>query len=273
MTTALIDADIVAYRCASASEDEEEAIACFRIDDLMHNILLVQQVEKFSGYLTGKTNFRYSIYPGYKAHRSKQPKPKHLQACRDYLVLEWGCTITDGYEADDAIGIAAHNSADHIIVCSTDKDLLQIPGDNYNFVKDCNTYIGTLAADKHLYTQMLVGDTADNVIGVRGIGPVKAGKALDKGKTIADWFNIVRELYADDVRFLTNLNVFWILKNKDEIWQRVPEHQDLITPDLVPLAKELESKYSTSSLRPSLDNGMMESDGTLVSGTLTEVTV
>ena len=263
MTTAYVDCDIIAFRCAASSEDEEEGIAHFRVDDMMNTMLLNLQCEKYVGFLTGRNNFRKVLYPEYKANRKDKPKPKWLQSCRDYLQHRWYAEVVDGIEADDALGIRASHELGSII-CSIDKDLLQIPGDHYNFVKDEYTYIGGRAADLNYWCQLLVGDTSDNVVGVRGIGPVKARKALEPLKDAVEWFTKVRELYKDDARFLTNLNVLWVQRNKDKLWMH--EHPDLTQMLPSELVAEAEQKYSTHIATSLSGSGTTGNDGTLRNG-------
>ena len=142
--TCYVDSDIIAYRAASSAENEEEAIAHFRVDDMMNNMVLNLQCERYVGFLTGTNNFRKALFPEYKANRKGKPKPKWLDSCRKYLQYKWNATVTNGIEADDALGIAASHELGSII-CSIDKDLMQIPGDHYNFVKDEYVLMGGLS--------------------------------------------------------------------------------------------------------------------------------
>ena len=271
MSLAIIDSDIIAYRCAATSENDEAAIAKFRCDDMMHNILNTQQVEYQVGFLTGRGNFRKILFPDYKANRKGKEKPKHLQLCRDHLQNEWKATVVDGMEADDAIGIASYEAKMSHVICSIDKDLQMLEGNHYNFVKDLNTFVGGYQAAKNFWVQMLVGDTSDNIAGVRGIGPVKAEKHLAEGKNDAEWFEIVRRLYADDQRMLLNCNLLWIWRQKGELW--TIKHVDLLQENMLILAKEQEQKFLQSTETTSLPDGLMESDGTSPNTTLTGATV
>ena len=76
MTTALIDGDIVAYRCAAASENEPKEVALLRANDLVCRILEETDSEKHIVYLTGSNNFRYHYNPEYKANRKDTPRPR-----------------------------------------------------------------------------------------------------------------------------------------------------------------------------------------------------
>ena len=60
---ALIDADIVAYRVACTLQDDDaKDFAYARTEDLVDNILVNTEASEYNLYLTGKNNFRYSIY-------------------------------------------------------------------------------------------------------------------------------------------------------------------------------------------------------------------
>ena len=68
-------------------------------------------------------------------------------------------------------------SIDYFVV-GIDKDLLQIPGNHYNFVKRELRFVDDDEAHLLLMRQCLTGDSADNIPGIRGIGPKKADKLL-----------------------------------------------------------------------------------------------
>lgn len=185
---ALIDGDILLYRIGYTTESEPEGIARARLDDLLDSILAETQAKQYEVWLSDRTEngFRYAIYPQYKANRT-QPRPTHYEVLKEHLVLEWGARIAYGMEADDALGIAQVkeelNVEEHgfhlgSTICSIDKDLLQIPGSHYNFVKKEWQWIEPWEGIKWFYQQILIGDTVDNVRGCKGIGPVKAGKAI-----------------------------------------------------------------------------------------------
>lgn len=208
---ALIDADIVAYRCAAASENDGLEIALVRTDELMRRILFETNSDSYRAFLTGDFNFRREINPDYKAHRT-QPKPQYLEDCKYYLMKEWNAFTTDGYEADDALGF---NQTEDTVVCSIDKDLLMIPGRHYNFVKQVFAEVTELSGLKHFYKQMLIGDTADNIKGVNGIGKVKATKLIDPLETEEEMYLTVCNLYKDIERFDMNADCLWIMREEN----------------------------------------------------------
>lgn len=164
--TALIDGDIVAYRCAATAEGQPEDIALYRVEDLMNRIMQETNARTHEVYLTGSNNFRYQIYPEYKAHRKDKPRPQHLERAKQYLVEHWGARITDGMEADDALGIASKDLES--IIASIDKDLLQIPGHHYNFVRQEFIFISPFDGLRNFYSQIITGDGSDNIPGYDG---------------------------------------------------------------------------------------------------------
>ena len=217
---ALVDADIVAFRCAASAEKEsEDWIARARTKELVEQILHDTGATEYKLFLTGERNFRKDIYPLYKANRT-QPKPKWLAMCKDYLIEHWQATVTDGYEADDALGF--HQSLcippDSTIICSIDKDLMMIPGKHYNFVKKEFAEVNELQAQRTFYTSMLVGDAADNVKGVPGIGKAKAPKILDGCESEVELYEAVRSMYEEQEDFDLNADLLWIWRQPDGRW-------------------------------------------------------
>jgi len=214
---ALIDGDIVVYRGAASAEKEEQWVALARADQMMQDILADTGSDSYSVYLTGTDNFRREIAPSYKANRPDE-RPAHWQAVREFLVTHHKAEVCNGHEADDQLGIQQDKERGTTVICSIDKDLLQIPGRHYNFIKKTFQEVGTDEGLKHLYLQSLIGDRSDNIIGVAGIGPVKAAQALD-GLLPEEWYDKCRELYNDDERFHLNMKLLYIWQKPNDIWQ------------------------------------------------------
>lgn len=253
MTIALVDGDLIAYRCAASCEKKEKGevvslepveIAIARADKLVREILHDTGAEEYKVFLSGGNNFRYEVNPMYKANRVAED-PIHRDDVKTFLIQEWNAIVTDGYEADDALGI--HQSIypkilDHLvsadgksiveessfsIICSLDKDLLMIPGQHYSWqisgtsvngkqwVREAKfTNVSELDGLKTFYKQMLIGDVSDNVIGVRGIGEVKAAKLIDPLQTEEGMFGVVHQLYSDHDRFYMNADCLWIMQEE-----------------------------------------------------------
>ena len=229
----LIDGDLVAYRAAASAEQETNEIAYSRMEQLLDTLLEETKAAEFQFFLSGPTNFRYTVYPEYKANRLNIPKPRLLVDCRDYLRLTYSAHVSDNCEADDLMGIAqsAQRSVDETCIVSLDKDMLQVPGLHYSWYIEGGTAekrwvrearmqeISVQEGARNFYTQMLVGDPSDNVKGVQGIGKVRAAKILAGDLTPEEMFHIVREAYGFDEAMLMNGRVLHIQRNEGELWE------------------------------------------------------
>jgi DNA polymerase-1 len=224
---ALVDGDIVAYRCAaSVKEFEPMELAIYRVDVLLQQIIEATDATTMQVFVKGKDNFRYKIYPEYKANRRDTPDPIWRQACHDHLLNEYKAIEAHGMEADDLLGI--NQQEEGSVICSIDKDLRTIPGHHFNFVKVELDHVKKQDALRTFYKQMLIGDRSDNLFGVDKIGPKKADKLLEHLDDEQDMFEVVYNKYNEDAkRFVTNANCFWILQNKGELWVN---RQRLILP-------------------------------------------
>ena len=214
---ALVDGDIVVYRAAASAKGEEQWIAQARADQMIQDILADTGATTYNVYLTGSNNFRREIAPSYKANRPDD-RPEHWLAVREFLVTQHKAQMCDGYEADDELGIQQDKETLTTVICSIDKDLLQIPGRHYNFVKKIHNVVERDQGLKHLYMQSLIGDKSDNIIGVEGIGPVKAERALAE-LLPEEWYDKCRELYNDDERFHLNMKLLYIWQKPNDMWE------------------------------------------------------
>jgi hypothetical protein len=222
MMKALIDGDILVYRIGFASENETESIAIARCSEFIEDLILFNGFGEYQGYLTGKTNFRneIAVTAPYKGNR-KSAKPKHYQLLRDYMESAWSFTMIEDQEADDAIGIAAYEmEVGEYCICSIDKDLDMLRGDHYNFVKDDRYFITEEEGIKNFYKQLLMGDRVDNIIGIKGIGTVKAERLLKECKNENEMYLAILEAYEGNAeRVLENGRLLWIRRQPLQLWQ------------------------------------------------------
>jgi 5'-3' exonuclease len=214
---ALLDGDICAYRTAAASEETELEYCLLRLDRMVREILHVTQADTYEIFLSGEGNFRYDIFPEYKANRKDTVRPKWLQPCREYLVTEWKAKLAHGCEADDLMAIEQRGTKETVI-CTIDKDLLQVPGLHYNFVKNEWYEIYPFGGLKKFYTQLIMGDRSDGIPGIAGLGPVKAGKMLEGCETEQEMFDVCREAYDNDALMIMYGQCLWIQREEGKIW-------------------------------------------------------
>jgi hypothetical protein len=175
---ALVDSDILVYRVGSVSNDDTESYALSKVDAFVENLFLFDLPEVFEWemHLTGKDNFRYdkAVTLPYKGNRKGTAKPTHYQAIRKHLVDKWDAVVSDGIEADDKLAIRQHEltnnfeDKDASVIVTLDKDLDQVVGWHYNFVKKDMYYMEQDEADLRFFKQFLTGDRIDNIQGVHG---------------------------------------------------------------------------------------------------------
>lgn len=221
---ALIDGDLISYPIACTIEDHPDGEMGFlRAHKSISDILQATEADEYKIFLTGSNNFRKKVNKEYKANRKKKTLPKYLNDMREYLIKEWNATVTDGIEADDALGIENQSHTTHgndVIVCSLDKDLDQLPGMHYNWNK-ANIYTVTeLEGIRHFYKQMLIGDRSDNIFGVDRIGPKRADAMLDHILKEPEMIDVVYPLYDSNERFEMNADCLWILRKEKELYTK-----------------------------------------------------
>ena len=219
----LIDGDILTYRAAFSCEGQPIEDAYDKIDELVEEIMgavsFDEASQNYEMFITGKGNFRYDVQETYKQNRSGKPKPEHLQGLRDYLVEAYDAEVSVGQEADDDITIRATELGPDAIIASIDKDFLQVPCYHYNLNKKTLVKVEEFEGLLFFYTQILMGDKADNVFGIKGVGPVKAGKLLQDATTEQELYNICLDAYDGDRRkVVENGRLLWLRREEGELW-------------------------------------------------------
>lgn len=220
---ALLDADILCYRVAATSENETKDTAMHTMASFVEDLMLfdLEEVFTFEFFLTGKTNFRYdvAVTAPYKGNRKDKPKPTHLNLLREYMMWAFNAKMSEGQEADDDIAIRATElGPEECIIVSIDKDFMQVPGWHYNFTKREKKWVTPEEGMRFFYTQILTGDTADNIKGAAGIGPVKAAKILEGAKTEEELYQCCVEVMGAD-RVLEDARLLWLRRTPNQIWE------------------------------------------------------
>jgi DNA polymerase I len=146
--------------------------------------------------------FRSQLYPEYKAHRDEPPEDLEPQVDRCLALLKTVGVPTigaEGFEADDVIAtvvdrLRTQHPDLRIRIISKDKDLKQLlePGrvELFDVHTDQVIDADALKADTGLEPSQVVdmltlmGDTADNVPGVEGVGPKTAAQLLVEHGTL-----------------------------------------------------------------------------------------
>ena len=153
--------------------------------------------------------FRSDIDPNYKANRQSPPPELTLQLP---IAIEWigkmGYTTLGkvGFEADDIIASLVKFAKEKnykVRIVSHDKDLYQLIDDDVVLVDTIKkqTINADLCKEKYGVTpkqfidyQAIIGDSADNVPGVKGIGKVGAEKLLTEYKTLENIYENIENI-------------------------------------------------------------------------------
>jgi DNA polymerase I len=172
------------------------------------------------------TSFRHETYPEYKATRQKLDEQLQQDFDRSVERIEAllaafrvPLVAVEGYEADDVIGTLAAQAAERdvdTVIVSGDKDFYQLLSERVTLL---NPGRGGPAAVEEQHVTLanaaerlgvppertvdylaLVGDSADNVPGVRGVGEKTAQKLLNEFGSLDEVLAHAGELPAKRVR-------------------------------------------------------------------------
>jgi DNA polymerase-1 len=206
----LVDADILLFRMCFSHEKKIDwgdgvestvtdlPLAQGRISKMVEKMRTFCHCDEVRMCLTGRRNFRYKVYPDYKANRQHQDfqmiKPLRAWMTRQYTAIQ-----KTYLEADDVMGIVSTHAPDQYVIATIDKDLLQIPGRHYNWNSNKRVLVNEEQADLMFFQQIMTGDTTDNYFGIPGIGPVKAKKFLAETPKDEWWSGIVKMYAAKDL--------------------------------------------------------------------------
>lgn len=191
-------------------------------------------------------NFREvsAVSKVYKGTR-KSEKPFHYRNLTAYIVARYETRVANGCEADDLICIDQHSRLEQrdTIICTRDKDLRQASGWHYGWECGKQPEFGPVEYDgfgtislvknksgnkivgggrKFFYSQLLTGDTVDNIGGLKSTGPVKAYNLLSEANTDEECQAIIIGCYKnhDPDRWLQLLqeqsDLVWIVKELNE---------------------------------------------------------
>ncbi|MDM8007241.1 MAG: DNA polymerase I [Phycisphaerae bacterium] len=192
-----------------------------------------------------KAVFRKELDPQYKANREPPPEDLAPQIERILQIIRsQGIPVLSvpGFEADDLLATLATRLAGEdleIVMVSRDKDLDQlVTGQVRLYDPMKNEFIGPreieaqkgYRPEQAIEIQTLVGDSTDNIQGVRGIGPKKAAALIAKygtAKAVVD--------HADELTPAMRKNVLDFADRLEQTRQLVTLRRD------VPLDLDLES--------------------------------
>ena len=203
----LLDGTALAFRSHFAfsrsgltTADGRPTGATFGFTMMLRRLLQKEQPDHIAcAFDTGHPTFRHKRYKEYKATRQKAPEELigQFDMIRD-IVRAHGISIFEvpGYEADDVLGTLTREAtlADHeVLIVTGDKDLMQLVSPTctlYNvFKQGVDLVIEDEAAvfakfgttpDHVIDVLAIMGDSSDNIPGVKGLGEVGAKKLIQE---------------------------------------------------------------------------------------------
>ena len=247
-----IDGDVPLYSLGWASEDIRESwIVDQRIENFISNIQERTGISRYKIYLTGKGNFReqLAVSHKYKGNRKKD-KPRWYGYIKAYLRCVHGAELIEGMEADDALAMLITENLE-AVCCTIDKDLLQVQGWHYSWKTHNKAeapihYVdswGKLEKREKklygegvmwLYAQSLLGDSTDNIVGIKGYGNVKVYNTLKDCKTEVELYTATKEAYEGqhgdeaEVKLKENMDLLYMVRELDNedkpiLWEKPNE--------------------------------------------------
>ena len=223
----LIDGYALIYRAFFAlmtrpliTSHGENTSAAWGIAIFLKRLLVTHQPELLGWVHDSGATFRDDLYPDYKATREKLTD--ELQADFDrglerinQLLAAYSIPVlaVPGFEADDVIGTLARKGVEagyNVVIVSGDKDFQQLvrpgvwllnPGrggpasveEQWVGVENANDRLG-VPPDRVIDYLALVGDSSDNVPGVKGIGEKGAQELIEQFGALEDILAHVHEI-------------------------------------------------------------------------------
>ena len=230
MKTLYIDGDMLAYRSAFSNEvetqwdddiwtlhtDANSALAY--VNDFVENTMNKLGASDYFIVFSPKTNFRYELFPAYKANRKGKRKPLALSHIIQSVSITHPSIKVNRLEADDVIGVLCTQDPLNCIAVSGDKDFATLPVTWYNFLHDTLTTRDEEEANRNHLIQTLTGDITDGYQGIKGVGPKTAVKLLDKHGW--DWNGVVKTYESkglDEEDALLTARLAYILRKQNYV--------------------------------------------------------
>ncbi len=189
---------------------------------------------------------RDEVFEEYKGTRDKMPDDLAVQLIRiESLVEAFNIPVlaVEGYEADDVIGTVvqqAEAEGVHAHIVTGDRDLLQLLTPNVTVqlpkrgeadqVFDIPAFEEKYGVrpDQLVDMKALMGDSSDNIPGVKGIGEKTAQKLLTQYETLDGIYDHLDEIKGANHKKLTNdREMAYISQNLAQIQRDVPVDFDL----------------------------------------------
>lgn len=167
---------------------------------------------------TASPTFRHKAFPAYKAHRQEIPtdmpwqidKVKEIVKAMNIPMIE-----LDGFEADDIIGTLVKQAEKENVLSymvTPDKDYMQLISDKVFMYKPTRSFNGNKVAENEIIDKDgvmkkfgvkpeqvvevlgLMGDTADNIPGIKGVGEKTATGLIQEFGSIKNMYDNIDKI-------------------------------------------------------------------------------
>lgn len=269
----LIDGHALLYRAFYAIQDLSTSKgmptnAIYGFLNMLRKIIREHEPEIMAVAFDMKApTFRQKKYEEYKVHRKPMPDNLIPQVPKIKEIIEaYGIKICqmEGYEADDIIATLAKRAEKKgydVTIVTGDKDALQLVDEKIRVLSPHTTGDKIYDSDevKNKYgvepkemtdLMALIGDTSDNVPGVKGIGKVTASKLINEYGSVEGVYKNIDKISSESVRkkLTEGKEMAQLSRELVELVEDVPvkldiERSTMEEPDLEQLAeiyKELE---------------------------------
>lgn len=293
----LIDGHALAYRMffalpleAFSTKSGEPTNATYGFTRTLLELILSDEPPEYLAvtFDLGAT-FRDEIYEAYKGTREKMPDELDVQIGRIKEVvraLNIPMFELEGYEADDLLGTIAaqmRESGPPVYIITGDRDLLQLVDDNtivelpsrktgqppeqYD-AAGVEQYLG-IRPDQVVDYKALVGDTSDNIPGVRGVGQKTAVKLLAEYGSLDNIYDHLDEIKgALHSKLAEGKDAAYMSYQLAKIVTDAPisvRLEDCVTQDfdaaeVLALFRELEFRTLSNQLATGIDEAELNSD-------------
>lgn len=268
----VIDADSLVYIVGHQLKGTfREPWGRAKLNNYIIGILSKTSSPNYIGFfgVKGSRNFRYDIavtkpYKEMRHARKKADRERRVElekagkyveedwfefwepVLKKHMEIFWKFQPVDTIEADDAVIIAKRKYEglfSKVIIASTDKDLKQEPGWNYDYKAVELVKIGEQEAKKALASQLISGDSADSIPGLPGAGPGVATKLL-KNFSYKNEEQFIKHMTSIYIEYFTKTlfekayvkqekEFFLNHKEKYSIKSLTKKMKDIIRPDFV----------------------------------------
>mgnify|MGYP006278882495 CR=1 FL=1 len=215
----LVDGHSLAYRAFYAlpntlrTSKGELTNAVYGFTSMLLSVLEEEEPDYVVVTFDKGPSFRVDLYDEYKAHREKMPDEMRTQMARVREVVEaLGIPIVEleDYEADDLLGTLSKQAEEEglqVLIVTGDRDALQLVDDQITVLTSGRRFSDTirytpekvmekyeLTPEQLIDLKALMGDSSDNIPGVKGVGEVGATRMLKTYDTLDEVLKHIDDL-------------------------------------------------------------------------------